>query len=171
MTRKEAIKPEDIQITISRSPNLKDILIKGTLEDSQQTRGTTLCGKTRCKTCDHIQLGNTIKKDQERYQIRGSFTCLSRNVIYLLTCSICGKRYIGETGQTLNGRCRGHESNMRSNSDNIVSTHYKQYNHTSEDYIDTAIDKETDYNKRLRLEEAWMILLETMYPKGLNSRM
>ena len=82
-----------------------------------------------------------------------------------------GKRYIGETEKTLNGRCRGHESNMRSNNDNIVSTHYKQYNHTSEDYIVTAIDKETDYNKRLRLEEAWMILLETMYPKGLNSCM
>ena len=158
MTRKEAIKPEDIQITYSRKPNLKDILIKGTLEDSQQTRGTTPCQKTRCKTCDHIQLGNTKKKGQERYQIRGSFTCLSRNMIYLLTCSICGKRYIGETEQTLNGRCRGHESNMRSNNDNIVSTHYKQYNYTSEDYIVMAIDKETDYNKRLRLEETWMIL-------------
>ena len=168
MTRKEAIKPEDIQITYPRSPNLKDILIKGTLEDNQQPRGTTPCGKTRCKTCDHIQLGNTIKKDQERYQIRGSFTCLSRNVIYLLTCSICEKRCIGETEQTLNGRCRGHESNMRSNNDNIVSTHYKQYNHTCEDYVVTAVDKETDYNKRLMLEEACMILLETMYPKGLT---
>ena len=171
MTRKEAIKPEDIHVTYSRSPNLKGILIKGPLEDTQQPRGTRPCGKTRCKTCDHIQLGNTIKKDQVRYQIRGSFTCLSRNVIYLLTCSICEKRYIGETEQTLNGRCRGHESNMRSNNDNIVSTHYKQYNPTSEDYIVTAIEKETDYNKRLRLEEACMILLETMYPKGLNSRM
>ena len=76
MTRKEAIEPEDIQITYSRSPNLKDILIKGTLEDSQQSRGTTPCGKTRCKTCDHIQLGNTIKKDQEIYQIRGQLYIL-----------------------------------------------------------------------------------------------
>ena len=113
MTRKNAIKPEDIQITYSRSPNLNDILIQGKLEDIQQIRGTTPCGKTRCKTCDHIQGGNTIKKDHDKYQIRGSFTCQSRNIIYLLTCSICGKRYIGETEQTLNGRCRGHESNMR----------------------------------------------------------
>ena len=45
MTRKEAIKPEDIQVTYSRSPNLKDILIKGTLEDKQSPRGTTPCGK------------------------------------------------------------------------------------------------------------------------------
>ena len=88
-----------------------------------------------------------------------------------MTCSICNKRYIGETEQTLNGRCRGHESNMRSNNDNIVSRHYKEYYHTSEDYTVTAINKETDYNKGLRLEEAWIILLASMHPKGLNSRM
>ena len=34
MTRKEAIKPEDIEVTYSRSPNLKDILIKGSLEST-----------------------------------------------------------------------------------------------------------------------------------------
>ena len=96
MTRKEAIKPDDIQVTYSRSSNLKDILIKGSLEDNQQPRGTIPCGKIRCKTCDHIQSGNTIMKEQERYQIRGSFTCQSRNVVYLLTCSICNKRYIGK---------------------------------------------------------------------------
>ena len=114
MTRKETIKPDDIQVTYSRSPNLKDVLIKGSLEDKQLPRGTIPCGKTRCKTCEHIQLGNTIIKEQDTYQIRGSFTCQSRNVIYLLICSIYNKRYIGETKQTLNGRCRGHESNMRS---------------------------------------------------------
>ena len=35
----------------------------------------------------------------------------------------------------------------------------------------SALDKETDYNKRLNLEEAWIFLLDTMHPKGLNSRM
>ena len=39
------------------------------------------------------------------------------------------------------------------------------------DYIVTAKDKETDYSKRLRLEEAWIFLPDTMHPKGLNSRM
>ena len=60
---------------------------------------------------------------------------------------------------------------MRANNDNIVSKHYKEYNHTSEDYAVTVIDKEADYNKRLRLEEACIVLLDSMYPKGLNSRM
>ena len=61
MTRKEAIKSEDIQVTYSRSPNLKDKLIKGTLNDKHLPRGTRSCGKIRCKTCDHIKPGTHIK--------------------------------------------------------------------------------------------------------------
>ena len=43
-----------------------------------------------------------------------------------------------------------------------------EYNHTSDGYKVTAIDKETDYNKRLRLEETQMFLLESMHLKGLS---
>ena len=55
---------------------------------------------------------------------------------------------------------------MKTHNDDIVSKHYKEYNYTCDDYIVTAIDKE-----RLRLEEAWIFLLDTMHPKGLNIRM
>ena len=54
---------------------------------------------------------------------------------------------------------------MRRDNDNIVPKHYKENNHTSDDYIVTAVHNETDYNKRLILEEAWIFLLESMYPK------
>ena len=47
---------------------------------------------------------------------------------------------------------------------NPVSKHYISYNHTIEDYVicASAVYKETDKNRRLRLEEAWMILLDTL---------
>ena len=93
-----------------------------------------------------------------------------QTLVYLLTCSIFNKQYVGETEQTLNIRCRGHESNMRRHNDNIVSKHYKEYNHTRDDYIVAAIEKETDYNKRLRLKEAWILLLDTMHSKGLTAQ-
>ena len=54
---------------------------------------------------------------------------------------------------------------MRRYNDNKVYKHYKEYNHTTDDYIVTAVDKETDYNKRLRLEEVPIFLLDTMHPK------
>ena len=71
MTRKEAMKPEDIQVTYSRSPNLKDILIKGTLEDNNNLEEPDHVGRQDVKR-DHIQSGNTIMKEQETYEIRGS---------------------------------------------------------------------------------------------------
>ena len=40
MTRKEAIKPEDIQVIYSRSANLRDILITGSLQRKQVPRGS-----------------------------------------------------------------------------------------------------------------------------------
>ena len=96
MTRKEAIKPEVIQVTYSKSPNLKDVLIQGSLETIQQSRGTTPCGTPRCKTCEHIHQGGTITKQQETYLIRGSFTCQSKTLACLLTCNICNKQYVGQ---------------------------------------------------------------------------
>ena len=65
------------------------------------------------------------------------------------------KQYVGETDQTLNQRCR--------NNDNIVSKHYNGYTHTSDDYLIYAVDTKTDYNKRLQLEEAQVVLLRTQY--------
>ena len=84
MTRKDAIKPDDIEVTYSRSPTLKDVLIKGTLNDTQTTKGTTPCGKPRCKTCNHIQTGSKVRSGQDSYNIKGSFTCQSRNIVYFL---------------------------------------------------------------------------------------
>ena len=34
-----------------------------------------------------------------------------------------------------------------------------------------AVDKEREKNQRLRLEESWMILLDTVSPTKLNSRL
>ena len=79
-------------------------------------------------------------------------------------------KYVGESENTLSKRCRGHESNMRNVRDNLVSQHSGSYNHTYKDYCISVVHSETDKNKRLRLEEAWMILLDALYPKALNSR-
>ena len=62
-------------------------------------------------------------------------------------------------------RCRGHESNIRNMNVNLVSNNYGKYNHTVEDYIIHALYKERDKHKSLRLEKAWMILLNTISSK------
>ena len=60
---------------------------------------------------------------------------------------------------------------MRIDNGNTVSKHHKGYNHTSDNYLVVAVDIQTGYNKRLQLEETQMMLLDTTYPKGLDTRM
>ena len=39
--------------------------------------------------------------------------CNSCNLLYILTCSGCGKQYIGETGDVLRNRIRVHRQQIR----------------------------------------------------------
>ena len=87
-----------------------------------------------------------------------------------MTCNLCNRQYVGETSKTMNNRCRGHESSIRTEKDHPVAIHYRSHNLTTDDYSMTIVDKEPDKNRRLRLEESWITLPDSLTPKGLNSR-
>ena len=61
------------------------------------------------------------------------FTCISTNVIYCITCTLCKKIYIGETGWRLADRFREHlrdaEQNKRDAS-KPVARHFNLPNHS-----------------------------------------
>ena len=171
MTRKPAIKPEDIQVTYNKSPNIKDMIIKTQLHKQHIPKMCQPCYKPRCKTCVQMETTQTItNKTNHSYPIRGNFNCQSTNIIYVLNCMICGIQYVGESSNTMNTRCRGHVSIIKTSKDHPVTLHYRSYNHTTEDFTITVIDKDQDKNRRLRLEESWITLLGTLTPKDLNGR-
>ena len=107
-------------------------------------------------------------KSNHSYLIRGNFNCQSTNVIYVLNCLICGTQCVGESSNTMNTRCRGQISTIKTSKDHPVALHYRSYNHTTEDFTITITDREQDKNRRLRLEESWITLLDTLTPKGLK---
>ena len=72
--------------------------------------------------------------------------------------------------QCFNSKCRGHESSIRTEKDHPAAIHYRSYHLTIDDYSITIVDKESNKNRRLRLEESWMNLLNTLTPRGLNGR-
>ena len=107
-------------------------------------------------------------KDNHSYPIRGSFHCKSSDICNDMQClqyPICW-----ETSNTMDSGCRGHESSNRTEKDHPVAIHYRSYNHTIDDFSITIVEKESNKNRRLRLEESWMTLLNTLTPKGLNGR-
>ena len=55
------------------------------------TPGTNSCHQRRCNTCNHIAFGNTVRGPNITWNVKGSYTCISSNVIYAITCSCCEK--------------------------------------------------------------------------------
>ena len=71
----------------------------------------------------------------------------------------------------MNTRCGWHVINIRTSKDHTVALHYRSYNHTIEDFTITVVDTEQNKSRRLRLEESWITLLDTLTPKGLNGKL
>ena len=111
LTRKPAVKPEDIQVTYNKSPSIQDMIIKSSLNKQYTPKMCQPCYKPRCKTCGQVETTQTItNKSNHSYFIRGNFNCQSTNIIYVLNC---GTQYVGECSNTMNRRCRGHISTIK----------------------------------------------------------
>ena len=65
-------------------------------------------------------------------KVTDHFTCISTNVIYCITCTLCKKIYIGETGRRLADRFREHLRDAEQNTDasKPVSRHFNLPNHS-----------------------------------------
>ena len=78
---------------------------------------------------------------------------------YVLTCGMHNIQYVGETQQALNARFRLHESMMNTRKKNPVADHFNEEDHSENrlDYKINVVRQETNKNRRLRLEESWML--------------
>ena len=93
------------RIVFVSGPKLKDLLIHSKLVPSKCNAQQTLCYVCKLN-------GN-------------SDSCMKKNVVYLLECSICNKAYIGETGRLFRVRMREHfRSVTECNGDNAMGSHY-----------------------------------------------
>ena len=105
--------------------NLKSSLVRASLP-SDEIPGTFPCGRTRCKTCDHVNGIPLMVGPLRTFDIRKSFSCTSTGVIYAITCLKCSSSYIGETSQKLGTRFRQHvgDVNNRRFDKSDVASHF-----------------------------------------------
>ena len=59
-----------------------------------------------------------------------------------MTCNVFNIQYVGEKSKTMNVRCKGHESSIRTEKNHPVAIHYRSYNHAIDDYSINIVDKE-----------------------------
>ena len=77
-----------------------NFLVRSTIKTIEKP-GTFKCARSRCKTCPFVQNAYKISGPKRSVKITDRFTCTSANVIYCITCTLCKKLYIGETGRRL----------------------------------------------------------------------
>jgi len=81
-----------------QSWNLKKILTRAKFETVHENPTVSKCNRSRCKVCNFILEGNTISfNNNKKFIIKSNMDCDTRNVVYVIICNGCNKKYIGET--------------------------------------------------------------------------
>ena len=97
---RDIYEPARVLCAYRRDTNLRDSLVRSHLNNvsaSDEDRGTFPCGRLRCNTCTHTNASPTIHTPGGCITINSKYTCISQNVVFVITCRTCNMIYIGET--------------------------------------------------------------------------
>ena len=124
-------------ISFKRDKNIGNFLVRSAFQTSNQA-GTFKCARARCKTCPFICNVEKLSGPKQSIKITDHFTCTSTNVIYCITCTLCKKLYIGETGRRLGDRFREHLRDVKKDDKNAskpVARHFNLPNHSKQHMV------------------------------------
>jgi hypothetical protein len=132
--RLSKIFPEPPRLVYRRNKNLRDLLVRARIHNSQiseNSNGCHPCGKLLCKVCKQMLNTDTVisKDGAFSFRILGNNHCQTPNVVYLLECKKCNCQYIGQTSTPFNLRFNNHKSHCRVLPGLAVSRHCAQEGH------------------------------------------
>ena len=129
------------------------------------------CNRNNCKNCNLMSRKSFIKNSSNKKIKTAPGNCLSRNIIYAATCSICYKNYVGRSTQIHASRNNGHRAK------------YVRYCKQLEKGIKFDLnDLDDEYSLAIHLHEAHNItgqdgfnnyqftILENCNPRDLNKK-
>ena len=109
------------------------------------------------------------------FNLRFSTDCTSQNVIYLIECKRCKMQYVGQTNQQVSKRMNSHRFNINNYDSqgyaSNVASHFNLDSHSIADFSFLPIDVVSNEMTRLCKETYWIHKLDTLHPKGMNSKL
>lgn len=97
------------------------------------------------------------------------YTCNTSNLVYIITCTHCNKKYIGETKYTVMVRLQQHLYNIKNQR---TKTHIVQhFGEFGKNYLSIMIlqaNKIWTDKQRKKREYYWINKINTIFPKGFN---
>ena len=160
-------------ISIKRDKNVGNFLVRSAFKTIEKP-GTFKCARSRCKTCPFVQNADKISGPKRSVKITDRFTCTSANVIYCITCTLCKKLYIGETGRRLGDRFREHLRDVEKDDKDAskpVIRHFNLPNHSKEHMSICGLSlHQGTTDSRKNLEQRFIFQIGTLNPHGINER-
>ena len=160
-------------LSFKRDKNVGNFLVRSALKTNEQP-GTFKCARSRCKTCLFIVNTSKISGPKRSVKITDRFTCSSANVIYCITCTLCNKLYIGETGRRLGDRFREHLRDVEKNDKDAskpVARHFNLPNHSKKHMAICGLSLHLGTTEsRKNLEQKFIFQIGTLNPHGINER-
>ena len=144
--------------------------------------GSSMCNGTKCQTCQDIEECHNFEGQDPNihYPILSKLNCSSRNIIYLVTCTLCDSQYVGQTQNSLRERWARHKHDvLQMDSTNALVKHLQRWHTYSrtyrQEFVVCPIEKIPDHtsqhhtkNIRLSRERYWIDELRTFHPYGIN---
>ena len=165
-------------VAYRRPKNLRDLLIRAKLPSSSRPNrkipGMKKC-RYNCDICQFINVGKEVKatSNNTRVKLEDGCDCLTRNIVYCITCNKCGKQYIGESEKTLRERTKQHIGYIRNKMmEKTTGEHFNSYGHSLSDMKVTVLEKirSSDPMMRKQKEKEFILKFNTIH-KGLNRRL
>jgi hypothetical protein len=167
-----------------RNDNLRNILVRAKMTNTSQVLTkqptTNICKTITCRYCPKLNKSGKITSHTtgRSYITKTNITCKSSNLIYCITCNICGLQYVGQTKLRLMDRFQGHFWKVTSKKlQDPIGRHFNSTNHSGisnfeihiVDFIHTHPDSPKAKGLRDTVEKHWIHRLRTTAPFGLNS--
>ena len=98
-------------------------------------------------------------------------TCIFVNVIYCITCTLCGKIFIGETGRKLADCFREHLRDVEKDASKPATRYFNLPYHSHQMTICGLSFHNGNTESRKTLEQKFIFQLGTFYSHGINERL
>ena len=102
-------------VGFSNGKSLKNILVRAVLPKVKLSKpeGSQKCNKPRCEVCQNVVTTKEFSSHTtgEKFEIqKGPIDCDTRNVVYLITCKVCGIQNVGSTKNKYRDRLKNYKS-------------------------------------------------------------
>ena len=156
--------------------SLRDILMPSVLPPPIEANpGCHRCQRRKCVICEkHLAEVSTFMscRTGESFNIRGNYTCDTKNIVYLISCKKCrGAQYVGQSQNSLRERFYLHRSHIGRDVGTPLTHHFNLPGHSVDDVECLVIERvqSISLDWRLRRESFWISKLNTLVPHGMNA--